>query len=274
MWFQKFILPLRSVPYLSLAEDLRHYNYSGLFEIHVTVKLGALSEADYTQQLDNFRAICKSKNVKPLLIELENLTTDSNHSNAKSKLVFPTQMMTSSYVSGTFSKQAFSEAFRLARELAVQGYHIARVKVEAMLSDNGVPENGDEAVTLPVGNYFEFHVKVPLGIPHHKHGLEMSEHMNCPSNCIWKLCSGNFHAHLSRNAFKVHTHTQVQERFATMRMYKIGKDTALSQFNAFLTALTAQGYEILSKQREYSVYDSNVALDQGWIDLIPLSTSH
>lgn len=259
---QKFVLPLRTEPYLSLAAYLRPYEYSGVFETHVTVKLCASSDVDYSRQIDNFRTFCQLNHVKPLLIELENLNTSSGNN---SRLEYPTQMMTSSYISGNFSHKAHKEAFRIGLELAYQGYQIMRVKVEAMLSNEGVPETDDLASKLPLGNYFEFHVKIPLGVTHQSHGREIHDHSNCSLDCIWKLCS-EYNAHLSRNSFKVHSSTQIQERFATLRMYNKGKEEALFHFNAFVKALGESGYEVLSKQREYSIYDSNVGLDSGWIN--------
>ncbi len=48
---------------------------------------------------------------------------------------------------------------------------------------------------------------------------------------------------------------------------------AEQRFNACLSALEAAGFEIVAKLREYSIYDSNVKLDTGWIDRKKLTSS-
>jgi hypothetical protein len=55
-------------------------------------------------------------------------------------------------------------------------------------------------------------------------------------------------------------------RFATLRIYDVGAESALARFNSFKDALTGAGHAIATTLREYAVYDSNVELDRGWLD--------
>jgi len=57
-----------------------------------------------------------------------------------------------------------------------------------------------------------------------------------------------------------------QRRFVNLRMYQVGRETALKRFQACVDELQASGYGVERLIREYAVYDSNVGLDRGWID--------
>ena len=49
--------------------------------------------------------------------------------------------MTSSYVDGNF-QTSFENAYTIANGLLIRNYKILRVKIEAMLSNEGIPELG------------------------------------------------------------------------------------------------------------------------------------
>jgi len=68
-----------------------------------------------------------------------------------------------------------------------------------------------------------------------------------------------------KNAFKLIENGN-QLRFVTMRMYFVGKSTAMALFDSCVTALEKNGFKVITRQREYSVYDSNVNLDAGWME--------
>jgi len=196
------------------------------------------TQSNKTQQ-QTFKQICDQLHAKPVLIELPNGE-------------FPSQMMTASYFKGDMYK-AHLEAFRLSHCFIKEGFEILRTKIEAMCSTQGVPETEEDAEKMSRSNYFEFHIK-----------LDLSHHQTSNLSQLNHICSTH-NAHLSRNAFKV-TETGNQERFVTMRMYFIGKKTAMARYEACLAALSQGGFNITSKQREYAVYDSNVGLDAGWIE--------
>lgn len=163
------------------------------------------------------------------------------------------QLMTASYHRGTLISVK-QEAYSLAREFDLAGFKIARVKIEAMVNNQDVPISDIQAQVLPETNYFEFHVKVTLAPTN----IEM----------LAQLCQQH-DAHLSANAFKYQSHGQ-QQRFITMRMYGIGLHTAQLRFNTLLSVLRAKNIKLSQPQQEYSVFDSNINLDNGW--LIPRSS--
>jgi len=205
----------------------------GTFEAHITI------DATETAERERFRVLCRELGVKPVLIELPAGQT-------------PSQPMTAAYHRGS-SHAAAQEVAEVARKLRGAGFRIARVKLEAVATNEGIPVTDADAKAFPAGCYFEFHVKLELdGEP-----VGLAE-----------LCD-RFSAKLSRNAFKQSADAR-SERFVTLRMYNVGRQTAFARLDELEAALTAAGYAIVNRQREYSLFDSKVGLDAGWLDAPPV----
>eukprot|EP00026_Physarum_polycephalum_P010433 Phypoly_transcript_10597.p1 GENE.Phypoly_transcript_10597~~Phypoly_transcript_10597.p1 ORF type:complete len:421 (+),score=39.26 Phypoly_transcript_10597:30-1265(+) len=234
MYSNKFVLNMRHRPYLELACRLRERDYQGVFEAHITVD----GHNDATTR-DMFVKVCEQLGCKSILIELPSG-------------VEMRQMMTSSYHRGAL-KGVQLEAFQLAQKISKNGFTITRVKVEAMMSNAGVPQTDEEVSLHSPENYFEFHIKLLLG-PDADLGL------------LQKLVHEHS-AKLSNNSLKVLANGYVH-RFVTQRMYGVGRVTAENRLNDCMKALENSGFTIASRMREYAVYDTNVKLDSGWIDKI------
>lgn len=233
-----FVVSARHLPFLELAQTLRGRDYSQIFEIHVTVQAPE-GQADPMQ---TFRDACLGLKssfgaVKPVLIQ--------NASGEAAR-----QMMTASHHVGTLP-EVHVLAFRLSQALVQQGYRVERTKIEANMSNSGVPISDEEAARLSPENYFEFHVKLSLPPGFDEDNL--------------RAVTASNDARLSRSALRV-TGQGVQKRFVTQRLYGIGRDSALKRFERCCSELSASGFAIESRIREYAVYDSNVRLDRGWID--------
>jgi hypothetical protein len=209
---------------------LKRRDYTGTFEAHITVNTMDLVARE------KFCLLCKTLGVKSVLIELPQGLTRS-------------QPMTASYYYGTFAS-VFNQVQIIALKLIEEGFEVARIKIEAMLGNRDVPATDDEALELPATNYFEFHVKVILSAITDIKLLQQYCHKH--------------EAHLSANAFKQEIDGQ-QERFITLRLYSVGKYTAQLRFDLLLAGLKAKGLKLCQQQREYTVYDSNINLDAGWI---------
>lgn len=233
-----FVISARHMPFLDIAQTLRGRDYSQIFEIHVTVE----APAGQPEPVPAFREACASLkesfgSVKPVLIE--------NSSGAAAR-----QMMTASHHVGTLP-EVHVLAFRLSQALVQKGYKIARTKIEANMSNSGVPISDEEAARLSPENYFEFHVKLSLPPGFDEESLK-------------RVASAN-KAHVSRSAMRI-TDEGVQKRFITQRVYGAGRLTAVAGFERCCSELAAAGFTIESRIREYAVYDSNVRLDRGWIE--------
>ena len=187
----------------------------GAFEAHVTVDAGDRREA--------FVALCKELGVKCVWIEL-------------ARGAHPTQPMTSSHHEGELAAIA-GEVERLRERLAAAGFPVTRVKLEADVTNEGVPVEA-----APAGTYFEFHAKVTGDV-----------------EALRALCVAHG-AHLSRN-----DHDRDGSRFVTLRVYEAGRDRATAAFAALRAQLAEAGYRLGPTKAEYTIYDSRVELDAGWL---------
>jgi hypothetical protein len=122
------------------------------------------------------------------------------------------------------------------------------------VTNTGVPGSDEEAQAFPPGNYFEFHVKATL-----PPGADLEP--------LRELCRRHG-AHLSSNALKREEDGRTQ-RFVTLRVYEAGRVRAEAVFDRLLQDLQASGYTLSNRLREYTIYDSNITIDAGWIDAPP-----
>jgi inosine/xanthosine triphosphate pyrophosphatase family protein len=221
---------MRQRPYVELAALLRGRSDAGSFEAHVTVAPG---DPEYVER---FTTICDQLAVKAVVIELPRGETRS-------------QPMTASYHHGSL-QAVLAEVHELARQIAAQELEVTRVKLEAVGKNPMTPQT-DAAARAAPNNYFEYHVKLLLGPDDDLAAIEAA--------C---LAHG---AHLSRNARKLRT-DGLAERFVTQRVYGLGRPGAELEFAALLEQLRPLELRYGQRIREYTVYDSNAAVDRGWLE--------
>jgi hypothetical protein len=160
------------------------------------------------------------------------------------------QPMVTSTGHGLFAEQ-MEKARTLQRDLATCGFEVTRVKVEAAPWNEGVPLEDSNAAAAGNQRYFEHHLKLLLPADA---DLDRLASIAEPHG-----------AHLSRNARR-HRSDGMQERFVTQRCYRTGRATAQAKLEKLAAALKADRWNILEIEQEYVVYDSNLALDDGWIE--------
>ena len=190
----------------------------GAFEAHLTVG------AETLPQRDAFAALCRELGVKCVMIELARGTHRS-------------QPMTSSHHAGELASIA-TEIDALHARLVAAGFTITRVKLEADVTNEGIPITHGG----PPGTYFEFHAKLRLD------GVDLEA---LRARCV------ALGAHLSNNT------AEPDARFVTLRVYEAGRDRAEAEFARVLDALA--GYAIAGTKAEFTLYDSRVELDAGWL---------
>ncbi len=225
----RYLVNMRSGPYLDLADHVLERGFGGSFEAHVTVA------AEGEDRALAFAALCDSLAVKCVRIELPEGEV-------------PSQPMTATYHRGTL-REVQEEVNDLARTFLREGFPVVRAKIEAHGRNSDVPFSDVEASALPPQNYFEFHVKVVV-----PRGLSLEP--------VAEVCARH-QAHLSRNANVIRPDGS-QERFVTLRVYHRGRQAAEALFDALLFDLGALGFPLKNRLREYTVYDSNLSLDRGW----------
>ncbi|MEU6862971.1 hypothetical protein ABZ924_06810 [Streptomyces sp. NPDC046876] len=135
----------------------------------------------------------------------------------------------------------------LVPRLRADGFDPVRVKVET------VPWTADRPG--PGGGYFEHHLKLLLPAGHDRARLEA---LVAPHG-----------AHLSWNARRVRADGR-QERFVTQRWRgpagAEGAAGAGRACDALVAELTAAGHDIDAQEREFVLYDSDLSVDEGWIE--------
>lgn len=228
-----YVVNMRAAPYLELGEHLRGRTAPGTFEAHLTVAAG-----EGAQGLVAFRAACAELGVKCIAIELPEGETK-------------VQPMTGSFHRGELLAVQ-EEVTAVARELVRKGFTVVRTKIEAHGRLRGTPETDDEARRGPSTSYFEFHMKLAL-----PEGTDLDALV---------LRFKELGAHLSRNAHRTVGADGLVEHFVTVRAYGVGRITAEQRFDVFCTEVERSGWVVRSRIREYTVFDTNVGLDRGWID--------
>ncbi len=205
--------------------------FEGEFETHVTVRAAGPDD------VDALRAFTERHRLKFHHIVLDRGRT-------------PSQPMVSLRGRGNLSGE-LAAAADLSRRLTAAGLIVTRVKIEVAPDNRDVPDSDAEAAARHPDRYFEHHVKLALDA-----GTDVRP--------LAGLACGHA-AHLSRNARRVRE-DGMKERFVTQRCHAVGRPAARGRLDALLAALAAGGYMILSVEEEFVVYDSNPAVDAGWLD--------
>ena len=154
------------------------------------------------------------------------------------------QPMTASHHRGELA-DVIGEVEALHARIVAAGFTIVRTKLEASASNDGVPPPDDDG-------YFEFHVKVRVDREQPARLVELGR--------LARACGGR----LSRNDRR--RDELASQRFVTMRVYRASRTIAEAQLDALLAALDAAGFDRASIAREYTLYDSRIELDAGWLE--------
>jgi hypothetical protein len=179
-------------------------------------------------ELQAFESFCAYIGAKPLVIELSN----GEHYR---------QPMISKVFRCDHPSQIYTHVDELTAAFKQADFPITRVKIEVPLE---IIREVKDLFPDFTQTYFEWHGKL----------------QDDRLDALWRKCAAH-NAHLSRNALKNDPH----RRFVTVRDYE-----SLTVFKERVQELKAALQEenwIFSKEEfEYCIYDSNVALDKGWIN--------
>jgi hypothetical protein len=216
--------------------NMRHAPYLDLADRLRGRRYGGAFEAHVTvRPREGFRAACDRLGVKCVMIELPAGDTRA-------------QPMTASVHRGELP-EVQREVHAIARGLVAEGFEVVRTKIEALPHNADIPAT-DEAATRSPANYFEYHLK--LVVPE---GGDLA--------AVAAACEPHG-ARLSRNAHKRRDDGS-EERFVTLRV-RAGKQTCDAKFVALEVAVEqVPGVRVVKRITEYTVYDSDLAVDRGWL---------
>ena len=128
------------------------------------------------------------------------------------------------------------------------GLHVKRVKIEAMLNNESTPDSCQGT------HYYEFHFKVRA-----KSGDRVISPQDW--NRVAKICAPHG-VHLFNNSYSRST---CWIPVVTLRRYECTVKKALEDLAKLREDLAKEGYVCSDPEKEYSVMDTNVYLDQGWM---------
>jgi hypothetical protein len=206
-------------------------SFTGEFETHITVG---------NCYVERLQAWCADRNIKFLHIVLDSAQMAVEHHS---------QPMLTWRSWGDFDRE-LAVAKRLAAELTAEGFPVARIKIEAAPSNGGVPQSALDAASQPADRYFEHHLK-----------------LNFAPDADLKLLrsiAAAHSAHLSYNALQVST-DEWTKRFLTQRCMEVGWSDARVRLQQLIEQIASLGYRPIEIESEFVVYDSNLALDRGWM---------
>lgn len=214
--------------------------YRGDFEVHLTI------HATTERVLEQFQSWCQNQNFKCVRIVLSR----GDHAE---------QPMATWRRGNTNLPIVLEEAHRYADELNRANFSVVRVKIEAAPFNDEIPVGDEDADAHDPKNYFEHHVK-------------LVRDSSASRKELLAVCEQHG-AHLSRNAFH-ESEDGREERFVTLRTYEAGRTTSAQQLDLLMAALGELGEEVVERESEYCVYDSNLDLDAGWLPHSAQRVSH
>lgn len=184
-----------------------------------------------------FKKFCDLINAKPILIELPEGAVKQ-------------QPMISIVFKDIEQGTLKAKIKKLEASFIDHGYSVVRTKVEVPLAfmNEGAKEYPDYK-----GQYFEWHGKVEF------------EDLNLLKNMLIRTPK----AHLSANALK----NQPNRRFVTVRSYGT-KSIFQNQVRSIKYNITNAPFQLIKDEYEYCIYDSNKAIDNGWIDIPELTDAN
>ncbi len=203
--------------------------YTGNFEVHITVA----ADSDLT----SFELWCCQQGFKFVHIIL----AQGHEAN---------QPMVTWRHSHSQLSQMIEAAQLRCQQLSERGIEVTRLKIEADPQNEQVPLTDDQALAHSPHNYFEHHIKI-----------RRNSTSSLDTLSTW--CQQN-RAHLSRNARR-RIEEDYEERFVTLRDYRVGWSTTAANLQQLVDGLIDLGQHIVEVESEYSVYDSNLQLDAGWL---------
>jgi hypothetical protein len=219
---------------------------NGAFEIHIFVApLHPTSDI-----VEKFRQACANSKppMKSLLLHLDYVQRG-----------FVPVMQSSRYVHGALH-MAIAAARTDAQHLTDAGLLVLRQKVEAVATNDGVPVTTDAAAHFHAG-YFEFHLLFD-GVNRALEENDMASLRKVAHQFTQRFQSP---VPLSFNAMKP------SQRFLNFRARNIGRNEAQARVKEIELAVEAQPHIVLKKViAEYVCFDTNVAVDNGWLEPLPI----
>jgi hypothetical protein len=216
---------------------------TGSFEIHIFVEpLDPPPGA-----VEAFRQACQGapEPMKALLLQLDYVGRG-----------FVGVLQSSRYVRGDVAL-AREAAGRDAAALRAAGFTVIREKVEAVATNEGVPQGPDDAARSPADRYFEFHVLI-----------DGQDGPLSPADMVaLRSLAEAFSARLASPVPLSYNALKPSQRFLNLRARGVGLPQAMATVRELEAAALGVGKVAVKKViAEYICFDSNRAVDNGWLE--------
>lgn len=229
----------------------------GTFELHVFV---APLDPD-PETVERFQAVCREhssekRRIKALLLYLDFVDRG-----------FVAVMQTSRYVQSSLH-DAWHEIGRDADALRDAGFEVVREKIEAISTNDHVPEDRDEARRIAGGTYFEYHLQIARADegPEPRPSRDITTDDEAGLRALATSLSRDLATPvpLSYNALKP------DRWFLNARTYDLGRQESMARVQQIHDAIEATGTLRVTKViREFIVGDTHKGLDNGWLEPRP-----
>lgn len=213
---------------------------TGSFEIHVFV-----APLDPPLEIARrFTAAC-GDHMKALLLRLDYVDRG-----------FVGVLQSSRYVRGDVA-DARAAAAEDAAILRAAGFEVIREKVEAVATCDGVPQDAADAARSPADRYFEFHVLVD------RPGRPLDD----ADVASLRGIAGEFAGRLGTPVPLSYNALRPAQRFLNLRARGVGLAEAMAPVRALQDAVAqTDGLHVKKVIAEYICFDSNRAVDNGWLE--------
>jgi hypothetical protein len=213
-------------------------NISDTFEAHLFV--GPINPSIELQQ--EFVTFCRSLGLRALNLGLNFESAGVN-----------TVLQTTKYYKVPSPLQALEQMVIDAEKLSDK-FEVVRIKLESLATNDGIPHSDEEALSIPGDTYFEYHIKLKdmeINETNDKKLKELSAKLTEELNIKVPFSCNNLPDY---------------QRFLNARTYKLGFQNSYALIDTIANAIHKNGFTIDRIVSEFIAYDTNKALDQGWLE--------
>lgn len=213
-------------------------NISDTFEAHLFV--GPINPSTELQQ--NFVRMSRALGMRALNLGL-------NFENAGLNTV----LQTTKYYKVASPLQALEQMVIDAEKLS-EHFEVIRIKLESLASNNGIPQTDAEALNIPGDTYFEYHIKLK--------DVEINQINDDKLKALSLKLTQDLNIKVPFSCNNLPDY----QRFLNARTYKLGFENSFALVDRIKNAIIENGFLIDRIVSEFIAYDTNKALDSGWLE--------
>jgi hypothetical protein len=139
-------------------------------------------------------------------------------------------------------------------EALARHFEVVRLKLEAVYTNEGVPQTDEQARQVPDDTYFEYHLKVDAPV-----SAENDERLKGLARDLTRQLN-------VKTPFSCNNMREKNQRFLNARTYGLGYGSSSAVAERVADAIAREGFTVSKVIREFIVFDTNKDLDRGWLE--------